>query len=507
MPRLVRALALACALVAAPAAHATWSIIMVDTETGEVAIGSATCLTSFDLARLLPVVVVNKGAAAAQSAIDNGAINRKKIWDQLFLCTPAGEIIDIAKQGDPFKASRQYGIVENSPTAAGFTGNAAFGYKEDRQGTVGSVTYSIQGNVLAGVEVMDAMEAAIVGSNGPLAERLMLTMEAARLTGGDGRCWCSENQPASCEPEDFDPDLDKTAHIGFMIVARAGDEDGVCTAGQGCANGDYYMRLNVIFQPVDAPDPVLQLRDQYDQFVLAQSGHPDGVTSTFVFDDDEVVAQGGELRTFTVTVRDIDGAVLDANALSVTVEHAAGSAGSAVIETVEMTPVGEVVVTLRAGDVIGTDVFDVRVSDAAVTATVAPQPTLANVASLSVGEGASVTAGGTVEFALRGPDSLAGGGYFLALSASGSEPGVVLAPGVVLPLGVDRLYIHTIDLAALGYFVGNPGPLDADSRAAVVLRVPPGDFAFLAGLEITAAWAFSGTVPFASNAVTFELRR
>ena len=51
-------------------ADATWSIIAVNTQTGEVAVGSATCLTSFDLRALTPVVVVGVGGAAVQSQGD-----------------------------------------------------------------------------------------------------------------------------------------------------------------------------------------------------------------------------------------------------------------------------------------------------------------------------------------------------------------------------------------------------------------------------------------------------
>lgn len=500
-------LLLAVFLLVAPVAEATWSIVLVDTQTGEVAVGGATCLTNFDLQRLLPVVVVGKGGAAAQSSIDTGATNRKKIWEQLMLGTPADEIIEITKQGDLFKASRQYGVVESSPTAAGFTGNSAFGYKEDRQGTIGTLVYSIQGNVLAGVQVMDAMEVSLLSSDGlATAERLMLAMEAARVTGGDGRCWCGENQPASCPPEEFDPEVDKTAHIGFMVLARLGDEDGVCTAGQGCANGDYYMSLNVTFQPVEAPDPVLQLADQYAVFKADQVGRPDGVTSSFELDADEVVAGGGDLRTLTVTVRDIDGAPLDANGLDVEVVHAPGSAGSSTIESVAVGAGGEIVVSLRAGDEVGTDVFDVRISDDVGSATVAPRPELRSVASLTSGPGASVLDGGVVPFELRAPDGSAGKSFALALSASGTEPGIELEPGLVLPLNPDRLYDASGALSAAGFLVGSPSAFDEDGAAKALLRVPSGVFLDLAGLEIAAAWVTLGAEPFASSPATFELR-
>ena len=42
-------LAAATLLAVVPAADATWSIVLVDTRTGEIGIASATCLTNFDL--------------------------------------------------------------------------------------------------------------------------------------------------------------------------------------------------------------------------------------------------------------------------------------------------------------------------------------------------------------------------------------------------------------------------------------------------------------------------
>ena len=50
-------------------AAATWSIIVVNVVTGEVAVGIATCLTGFDLRPNTVVVVPGRGVAAAQSFV------------------------------------------------------------------------------------------------------------------------------------------------------------------------------------------------------------------------------------------------------------------------------------------------------------------------------------------------------------------------------------------------------------------------------------------------------
>ncbi|MFN6041354.1 MAG: hypothetical protein ACK46V_05560 [Phycisphaerae bacterium] len=70
------ALALMSVAGIASPAHATWSIILIDTRTREVGIASATCLTGFDLRAGSPVVVTGVGAAAAQSFVEKLLVTR-----------------------------------------------------------------------------------------------------------------------------------------------------------------------------------------------------------------------------------------------------------------------------------------------------------------------------------------------------------------------------------------------------------------------------------------------
>ncbi len=49
LPRKTLAILLTLCLVLAPTVGATWSIVLVDSATGEVAVGSATCLEGTDL--------------------------------------------------------------------------------------------------------------------------------------------------------------------------------------------------------------------------------------------------------------------------------------------------------------------------------------------------------------------------------------------------------------------------------------------------------------------------
>ena len=64
-------------------ARATWSIVIADTRTGEIAAASATCLLGFDLRDNTPVILQGIGAATAQSAVDQTSQNRTRIRDGL----------------------------------------------------------------------------------------------------------------------------------------------------------------------------------------------------------------------------------------------------------------------------------------------------------------------------------------------------------------------------------------------------------------------------------------
>ena len=372
------ALAFAVLLALAPPASATWSIVLVDTKTGEVAIAGATCLESLNLEQFLPVIVVGKGGAVAQSAIDTAAKNRKKIFEQLQLGTPPAEILQIVLDGDIAKSTRQYGIVDLSPASVGYTGGAAGKAKKHVNGSFGTITYAIQGNVLAGQEVVFAAEAAVQAASGTLADRLMAGMAAAHDLGGDGRCSCSPSAPDSCGAPP--PSFEKSAHIAFAMVARPGDPDGICNGTLGCANGPYWMDLNVPGQQKEDPDPVRTLLVMYEGFVASMQGHPDGLLSSGALADPVIVGDGIATTQLHVVLRDLNGRPLHRGGATFTVEHAAGSAGLASLSGVADHHDGSYDLTLLSGVGVGTDVLAVHVDDGTVTATLYPFPVLEQIA-------------------------------------------------------------------------------------------------------------------------------
>lgn len=209
--------------VLAGPASATWSILIVDTRTGEIGVASATCLTGLDLRELTPVLIAGVGAVTAQSAGDTNARNRTLIRNRLLEGVPLAGILDELGVTDAAHQSRQYGMVDASGDALTFTGTGDGPWAGGVTGRAGDLVYAVQGNVLSGPNVVEDAAQAIVTTPGDLPERLMAAMLAARHAGGDGRCSCNPGNPQACgspPPTPF-----KSAHVGYALVARAGDVD------------------------------------------------------------------------------------------------------------------------------------------------------------------------------------------------------------------------------------------------------------------------------------------
>ena len=80
-------------------------------------------------------------------------------------------------------AERQVGLVDARGRQAQYTGATALA--TTWAGAMGGSGFSVQGNGLAGAAVLDAMRDAYLAAKGPLAERLLLALEAAEAAGGE----------------------------------------------------------------------------------------------------------------------------------------------------------------------------------------------------------------------------------------------------------------------------------------------------------------------------------
>ena len=344
------------ATLAVPPAEATWSIVAADSETQEVVVASATCVTGIDLKRYTPVVVVGRGGGAAQSYVDTTGVRRAIIWDGLIDGLTAQAIIDelIAV---PNSSLHQHGVAEStSATSATQTGANNGAYASGVTGAFGSVHYAIQGNVLTGEPVIAAAEAAFVGTAGDLPARTMAAMEAARSMGGDGRCSCSPSAPTSCGSPP--PSFAKAADIGYLIISRFGDTDDSACTSTGCADGDYFMDFNIANQSTSDPDPVLQLQVLFDAARAALIGRPDAIASEVDF-----APIGTDTWLLHIQLKDWQASSIGTGVATLDVVHAPSSAQVTAIGTVVDLGNGAFQVTLTESGSQGVDVFQITADD------------------------------------------------------------------------------------------------------------------------------------------------
>ncbi|MBA2619477.1 MAG: DUF1028 domain-containing protein [Rubrobacter sp.] len=159
---------------------ATFSIVAFDPETGSL--GVAVHSKFLAAGALVPHARAGVGAVATQ-ALANVAHGPRGLG-LMAQGKTASETVGLLAEEDEQKAQRQVGIVDAGGRAAAFTG-------EDCHDWAGSLTgehYAIQGNILAGREVVEAMAGAYEEAGGEdLAGRLLAALEAGQEAGGDPR--------------------------------------------------------------------------------------------------------------------------------------------------------------------------------------------------------------------------------------------------------------------------------------------------------------------------------
>lgn len=454
---------LACAVFASGAsALATWSVVAIDTATGEVCIASATCLQDFNLRRGLAVVVVGKGAGAAQSFLDSSSANRQRMRNGILAgLTPAEILIDL-DANDSGHQTRQYGIVSADGFPVTFSGSGAGNAKHEVAGRTGTISYAIQGNVLTADIVITAAEDAFLSSTGDLGQRVMEAMEAARSFGGDGRCSCTTGGPQSCGAPP--PNMTKSAHTAFVVLARMGDTDGTCGAADGCANGDYYLYRKSIGNWSD-PDPVLQLNRRYLQWRRNKEGKPDHILSTVDSSVPRLVADGLASTTVTLRLIDLEGNAIAHGGQTLTISDVtAGGVTAAVAGLVTDHGDGshsfELTSTMQAAEAR----FQILVRQGTLDVQLHPELVVPVDPARELHIGLTEVSASAVRMIPFTVDRPADAGVFCRIlaSASGIFPGTPFG-GTVLPLNHDRVLDWTLS-NPVSMFPGSHAALDAGGR-------------------------------------------
>ncbi len=170
---------LARAVPPEPERVATFSVVARDPDKGEWGVAVASKFLA--VGSCVPWAKADVGAIATQSYA-NTTYGPKGL-DLLGSGKSAEEVMKALTDADDGRDERQVGIVDAKGKSATFTGKKCNAWAGGKAGE----NYAVQGNLLAGEEVVVEMEKAFLAAKGPLAWRMMAAMEAGEKAGGDKR--------------------------------------------------------------------------------------------------------------------------------------------------------------------------------------------------------------------------------------------------------------------------------------------------------------------------------
>ncbi len=161
-----------------PFAH-TYSIVGFDSETGDM--GVAVQSHWFSVGTIVSWGEAGVGVVATQSFV-NVSFGPRALELLKQGKTPQ-QVVDELISSDDGRDFRQLAVLDAKGNAASFTGNKCI----QPAGNIVGDGFSVQANLMANDKVWPAMAEAFKNSQGPLAERMLIALEAAENAGGDIR--------------------------------------------------------------------------------------------------------------------------------------------------------------------------------------------------------------------------------------------------------------------------------------------------------------------------------
>ncbi|MHA1907274.1 MAG: DUF1028 domain-containing protein [Candidatus Thorarchaeota archaeon] len=156
----------------------TFSIVATDKESKEVGFAIASCTWN---AGMVCTAKAGKGAVASQA---QGYFKfHGEFYEKLAEGKTLPEIHEYFKSIDENIENRQVGLVTSEGDAYAFTGSKCGSWAGEKIGN----GYAVQGNILIGPEVVEAMAEAFERTEGTLVERLYAALQAGDDIGGDIR--------------------------------------------------------------------------------------------------------------------------------------------------------------------------------------------------------------------------------------------------------------------------------------------------------------------------------
>ncbi|GBD92077.1 hypothetical protein BMS3Abin04_02810 [bacterium BMS3Abin04] len=161
-----------------PLAH-TYSIVARDNVTGEM--GVAVQSHWFSVGTLVSWGEAGVGVVATQSFINAsfGPRGLALLKDGL---SPQ-QVVDFLIASDEGRDVRQLAVLDTKGRAASYTGKNCI----PAAGNIAGKNFSVQANLMVNDKVWPAMAKTFMETKGPLAERMVATLEAAQKEGGDIR--------------------------------------------------------------------------------------------------------------------------------------------------------------------------------------------------------------------------------------------------------------------------------------------------------------------------------
>jgi len=248
MSKIIYRILLAVILLSQPVivnSQDTFSITAVDLATGYVGSAGASCI-----AGSIILSDVHPGRGVIHTQAYYLAANQTYARNLMNMGLSPQQIIDSVvmhdAQNNPY--IRQYGITDNisGGRTAGYTGVNCSNYKNHNLG----VTFTVQGNILLGQQILDSMFARFTNTAGTFADKLMAALQGAKVPGADTRCL----------------PYNKSTISAFIRVAKSTDPQ----------SGPYWLDLNVNNTPTNK-DPIDSLQVLYNNWVISGISNNQGI--------------------------------------------------------------------------------------------------------------------------------------------------------------------------------------------------------------------------------------
>lgn len=294
----------------------TFSIVAVDTITGEIGSAGASCIAgSFILSDVI------EGIGAIHTQAYWNATNQQNAHNRMLEGLSPQEILDwlVANDAQGNPTIRQYGIVDltRNGESAAYTGVNCNNYKNHVIGP----GYAIQGNILLGQIIIDTMQTTYLNTQGPLADRLMATLQAAKISGADTRC----------------AQYGKSSISGFVKVVRIGD------------GGTPYLQIVVANTPI-SKDPIDSLQTMFNNWKESLFTFVDPFLSEIIIEPDTLPADGTSDAVITISPKNNSDTLL-ASGLQVVLSNT----GAGLLSSVTDLGDGTYEATITSPISVGTD--------------------------------------------------------------------------------------------------------------------------------------------------------